>query len=379
MRPSLITSVRTLSLLATFAVLVAVAACGQAGSAGTPEAAAPAPTATESPVSTGTASPIPVATDPVPSAMASPVPGDTGVSATTSQVLALTSEHTDVFYPVFGTVTHDIFAAIEANGPVSGEETEGHFTAGLAEYEATLDYATRVVRGACVIESGTVAVGFVVTLPRHEQYASLSPELQSRWDAYERRVATHEQRHVSIFAGVIDEVTAEIDGLSGQFADCDTMEAETNAVWDAAFERDRALQAGFHRDVARFSDEHRAPLEASIDANEARLDDLNGRLEAWSAESTELGTQIASLDADAAVLVARMDEIETVYPDLVLPEPLFEEYGALSAEAQGLIEARNELASRHGALVEAFNAATDEFNAINTATNELIEDLNWLP
>ena len=318
---------------------------------------------------------------PAPTGTPNPLSGDTPVPAATNQsnALTLTSEREDVYYPVSGSDTRDIFAAIEANGPDSGEETEGHFTAGLAEYEATLETQTRVSGDVCVIGSGTVAVGFVVTLPRHEEYAGLSPEIQVRWDGYERRVAAHEQRHVSIFADVIDEVVAEIDGLSGEFADCDALEAETNAVWEAAFERDRALQAEFHAEVALASRDARAPLEARIAANEARLDDLNARLEEWSAESGELGEQVDAMDADVAVLVARMDEIEAVYPDLVLPDPLFGEFEALSTQAQALIEARNALASEHGAIVEAFNATTDEFNAINAATNELIEELNWQP
>ena len=377
--------VRTLSALVTFVLLVVVAACGQASSApnaatGGPvigASATPTVAAAQGPALDATASPVPATPEPGdPVAYASP---EAPESATRGLSLSLTSEREDVYYPVFGTETHDIFEAIKANGPVSGEETEGHFTAGLAEYEATLQTQTRMSQGTCVIESGTVAVGFVVTLPRHEQYDSLSEELQVRWDGYERRVAAHEQRHVDIFRGVIDEVTVEIDELSGRFADCDALEAETNAAWDTAFERDRALQAGFHQEVARLSLDARGPIEDAIDANEARLDDLKTRLEGWSVESADLGAQVDAMDADIAVLVARLDEIEVAYPDLVLPEPLFGEYEALSGDAQTLIEARNNLASQHGDLVEAFNAATDEFNAINAANNELIEELNWQP
>jgi hypothetical protein len=51
------------------------------------------------------------------------------------------------FYPVYSTETSDIFGSIDVNGPEVQDELEGHFTAGLTEYQASLEYETIVSGG----------------------------------------------------------------------------------------------------------------------------------------------------------------------------------------------------------------------------------------
>ena len=296
-----------------------------------------------------------------------------------SGVLILTTDIETGFYPVYGAETSDIFASIDVNGPEVQDELEGHFTAGLAEYEASLDYLTSVSGGRCRIDSGTVGVDVVVTLPRHEQFGLLTPRLQLRWEDYERRVAVHEQRHVDIFSEVITATRAEIESLSGRFSDCDRLDSEVTELWDSAFERDAALQADFHRGEARLSRDLRAPLEAAIAENDSRLAQLNAQLEGWSRELVDLGAEVEALDSGLAPYVTRMDTIRSEYPDLTLPEGVFEEYERLYSESTILNDERNALVSQHGDLVDAFNTSSGEFNSINSTNNELIEELNWLP
>jgi chromosome segregation ATPase len=222
-------------------------------------------------------------------------------------------------------------------------------------------------------------VDVVVTLPRHERFGSLTEEQQARWQDYERRVAAHEQRHVDIFSEVIAAAKVGVESLSDRFSDCGRLDREANELWDAAFERDAALQDDFHRGEAGRSADLRAPLEAAIAENESRLALLNARLEGWSEELAELEARIVSLDSGLEPYVTEMDAIRLEYPDLTLSQDVFEEYGRLYSESTVLNDERNAVAAQHGELVEGYNGSSDEFNSINSRNNELIEELNWLP
>ena len=103
------------------------------------------------------------------------------------------------YYPVRGTTTPVIFAAIDANGLV---ETSGQRAMGLTSTEWKLnsgDVDVRVV--PCVFPSLTVTLNLVVMLPRHETPDDLPADLRDRWERFVARVAAHEQRHVDMPGG----------------------------------------------------------------------------------------------------------------------------------------------------------------------------------
>src|SRR5262245_45183434 len=114
------------------------------------------------------------------------------------------------YYPVRGTTTAAIFAAIDANGLV---DTNGQRAAGVttAEWKLTSDDVdARAV--PCVFPSLTVALNLVVTLPRHETPDALPPDLQGRWERFAARVAAHEQRHVDIYLEGAKAIKARLEG-----------------------------------------------------------------------------------------------------------------------------------------------------------------------
>jgi predicted secreted Zn-dependent protease len=101
------------------------------------------------------------------------------------------------YYPVRGTTTPTIFAAIDANGLV---ETSGQRALGLTSSEWKLTSGDVDVRAVpCVFPSLTVTLHLVVMLPRHETPDDLPADLRDRWERFVARVAAHEQRHVDIY------------------------------------------------------------------------------------------------------------------------------------------------------------------------------------
>src|SRR5439155_4632657 len=100
------------------------------------------------------------------------------------------------YYPVRGTTTAAIFAAIDANGLV---ETSGQRAVGMTSVEWKLTSGDVDVRAVpCVFPSLTVMLHLVVMLPRHETPDDLPADLRDRWERFVARVAAHEQRHVDI-------------------------------------------------------------------------------------------------------------------------------------------------------------------------------------
>ena len=348
----------------------------------TPIVAAPRPvfTATPTRVPRPTATPTQI---PRPTAVPTAPPTSTVVPrptpASESSKLRFTSDLDTRFYSVFGTETSAIFDSVEANGPTLGTELEGHFTSGLTEYEGHIDYLMKAIAGFCWLNSGSVDLTFVVTLPRHEQLDQLSFDLKTRWNQFQLGVTEHEQRHVDIFFETMRSTRENIEDLSGRFSGCERLNTSIAEIWDQAFVTDQALQAEFHGEVAELSRKLREPVEMAIALNETQTDLLNEQIIIWGRDSDRLRTEIDALDEAMRPYQERMDEIAAEYPDNGLPAGPYEEYEDLRSERNTLNQERNSLVVELNAFVLARNAAVEEFNSINAETNDLIEELNWLP
>ena len=260
-----------------------------------------------------------------------------------------------------------------------GTEAEGHFTSGLTVSEGQIEYLMNEFAGFCWLDSGSVDLTFIVTLPRHEQFSELSSDLASRWTQFSSNVTEHEQRHVDIFFETMKTTKESIEALSGRFPGCQKLASEVTALWDQAFVTNDALQAGFHEEVADLSRELRGPLEAEISDNETQMAVLDDQVASWSQQTDQLRAELAALDEEMRPYSERIDEIEIEYPDLVLPSGPYEEYEGLVSDWNTLNDERRALISELNALVEVHNSAVLEFNSINSETNNLIEEMNWLP
>ena len=245
------------------------------------------------------------------------------------QPAAVETSASTTYYPVRGTTTVAIFAAIDSSGLV---EKTGRRGVGLtsAEWKLTSgDVDTRVV--PCVFPSLTVTLHLLVTLPRHEAPEALPADIRGRWESFVARVAAHEQRHVDIYQEGARAMKTRLEATRTSVS-CADLEKAIDAAWQAQQAEIERLQAEFHA-----ADETTARSER--ESLQARLDDARARLEPVEAEIRRLDTELADLrrqvDAGRADLVAQRDTLAARRGALA------EEYNRLVADANGLIDDLN--------------------------------------
>jgi predicted secreted Zn-dependent protease len=233
------------------------------------------------------------------------------------------------YYPVRGTTTAAIFAAIDANGPV---ETSGQRAVGMTSAEWQLTSGDVDVRAVpCVFPSLTVTLHLIVMLPRHEAPEVLPADLRNRWERLVARVAAHEQRHVDIYLEGANAMKARLEALRTAVS-CAALEKAIDAAW-------RAQQADIERAQTEFHAVDETTARSEREALQARLDGTRARLEPVDAEIRRLDTELADLrrqvDAGRADLVAQHDALAGQR------RALAEEYSRLATDANGLIDALN--------------------------------------
>jgi predicted secreted Zn-dependent protease len=234
------------------------------------------------------------------------------------------------YYPVRGTTTPAIFAAIDANGLV---EASGQRALGLTSTDWKLSSGDVDVRAVpCVFPSLTVTLHLVVMLPRHETPDDLPADLRDRWQRFVARVAAHEQRHVDIYLEGAKAMKARLEATRTAVS-CADLEKAIDAAW-------RAAQADIERAQTEFHAEDETRARSEREALQARLDGTRAQLEPMDAE-------IRRLDADLADLRRQVD-----------------------AGRADLVAQHNALAGRRGALAE-------EYNRLVADANRLIDALNW--
>ena len=233
------------------------------------------------------------------------------------------------YYPVRGTTTAAIFAAIDANGLV---DTSGQRAVGLTSAEWKLTSGEVDVRAVpCVFPSLTVMLHLVVMLPRHEAPEALPADLRDRWERFVARVAAHEQRHVDIYLEGATAMQARLEATRTAVS-CADGEKAIDAAW-------RAQQADIERAQAEFHAVDETTARSERESLQARLDGTRARLEPVNAEIRRLDTELADLrrqvDAGRADLVAQHNALAGRRGALA------DEYNRLVADANGMIDALN--------------------------------------
>lgn len=251
---------------------------------------------------------------PPPARARQPAVVETGVSTT--------------YYPVRGTTTAAIFAAIDANGLVE----RGQRAVGLTSAEWKLTSGDVDVRAVpCVFPSLTVTLHLVVTLPRHEAPEVLPGDIRDHWERFVARVAAHEQHHVDIYLEGAKAMKARLEALRTAVS-CADLEKAIDAAW-------RAQQADIERGQTEFHAKDETTARSEREAVQARLDGARAQLEPVEAEIRRLDTELADLrrqvDAGRADLVAQHNALAG------RRRALGEEYSRLAADANSLIDALN--------------------------------------
>jgi predicted secreted Zn-dependent protease len=233
------------------------------------------------------------------------------------------------YYPVRGTTTPAIFAAIDASGLV---ETSGQRAVGLTSAEWKLTSGDVDVRAVpCVFPSLTVTLRLVVTLPRHETPDDLPADLRDRWERFVARVAAHEQRHVDIYLDGANAMKARLEATRTAVS-CADLEKAIDAAWQAQQADIERAQAEFHTEDDTRARSDREAVQARLDGTRARLEPLEADIRRLDAELADLRRQV---DAGRTDLVAQHNELAGRRGGLA------EEYNRLVADANGLIDALN--------------------------------------
>ena len=233
------------------------------------------------------------------------------------------------YYPVRGTTTAAIFAAIDANGLV---ETSGHRAVGLtsAEWKLTSgDVDARAV--PCVFPSLTIMLHLAVMLPRHEAPEVLPADLRDRWERFVARVAAHEQRHVDIYLEGAKAMKTRLEATRTAVP-CADLEKTIDAAWRAQQSDIERAQTEFHAADETKARSEREALQARLDGTRARLEPVDAEIRRLDAELADLRRQV---DAGRADLVAQHNALAGRRGALA------EEYNRLVADANGLIDALN--------------------------------------
>jgi len=233
------------------------------------------------------------------------------------------------YYPVRGTTTPAIFAAIDASGLV---ETGGQRALGLTSTEWKLNSGDVDVRAVpCVFPSLTVTLHLVVTLPRHETPDDLPADLRGRWERLVARVAAHEQRHVDIYLEGAKAMKARLEATRTSVS-CADLEKAIDAAWRAQQADIERTQAEFHAEDETRARSERGALQAQLDGTRAQLEPMEAEIRRLDAELADLRRQV---DAGRADLVAQHNGLAG------RRSALAEEYNRLVADANGLIDALN--------------------------------------
>jgi predicted secreted Zn-dependent protease len=233
------------------------------------------------------------------------------------------------YYPVRGTTTSAIFAAIDANGLV---ETSGQRALGLTSADWTLSSGDVDVRAVpCVFPSLAVTLRLVVMLPRHETPDALPADLRDRWDRFVARVAAHEQRHVDIYLEGAQAMKARLEATRTTVS-CADLEKGIDAAWRAQQADIERAQAAFHSEDETRARSEREALQARLDSTRARLEPMDADIRRFDVELADLRRQV---DAGRADLVAQHNALAERRGALA------EEYNRVVADANGLIDALN--------------------------------------
>jgi len=284
-------------------------------------------------------------------------------------VVTLTTNKTTTYYSVHETTTAKIFHAIEAHGL---RDQDGERAAGLTAAKSEMTLNGRETGALCTPEFVKITLNLVVTLPRHERVTDLSNDLRERWEHFAAAVATHEQRHVDIFANGANAAKARIEAALKNWASCAALQATVRSLWtNQEMETQKAQRVFDDEDRARVA-EDRKPLQAAIEAKKAQL--------------TRMSAEIRQLDATLEDLSRRAgavrEKVDTVNADITkangnCSRPT-ERIQVLCRQYDALVASHNAVVAEHSSVVAHRNRLADEHNVLVESINALVEALNWV-
>ena len=276
------------------------------------------------------------------------------------------------YYAVRGTTTGAIFDYMERNGPI---EDTGQRVHGLASAQSSFVWTKSTGHGACSIAAMTMTLNLVVTLPRHEDAASLAPPIRTKWENFVASVAAHEQHHVDIYLDGAKMTQAQMEGIP-PLASCGVLDRAVASVNSAQQRLVNSRQERFHEEEKARLDERRGPLQAQLDANRARLASASGQVQALDDTGQSLNSETVGVEAQLRTLKGELESIAAPYPK-GLPPAAYAKYEAVRARYNAAVLRLNSVVEQYNVTTARRNALVAEVNGIVSATNALIETLNW--
>jgi predicted secreted Zn-dependent protease len=276
------------------------------------------------------------------------------------------------FYAVTGATTELIFESIERNGPrVDGAPAYGSIA---GKPEATWELA-QAGGGLCEIGSMTFTFDLTITLPEHQQLASLTPQLRTKWQSFVDAVKKHEDRHAEIYSAGVPRLQEAMVSIPAQ--PCGVMGADVQRTWLFQRELLNQEQDQFHAEDNARLETLRAPTKAQLDANEARLKSLEAEINNLDAEQNRIGAELSRIESRLPSLESEILSLERSYP-AGAPSDVVRRYESLIAEYNGLVERHRGLAASGNALIGRRNSLVDEYNRLVAARGSIFEQYAWL-
>jgi predicted secreted Zn-dependent protease/outer membrane murein-binding lipoprotein Lpp len=301
-----------------------------------------------------------------------PVGGDDAPGGGGDRVV-LEKSNVTRYYSVYGDTTEAIFAYIRDHGPTDAAGRRGN---GLTSVEWSYEWQRTSSRSSCSVASMRITIDLVVLLPRHEEQNSLSAPTATNWKRFVDGVTKHEQTHVDIYLSGADRLKGEMEAI-GPKPTCDELEKAVTGAWDSEQTAINGAQDAFHAQEDARLNTARAPLQAQIDANRAKITSLSSQVEALDRTINDFRSQLDALQSQIDQVKADIAQIEKDFPDGIPLSVRTERYDPLVTQV-------NTLTTKYNAMVEPYNAALSqraskatEYQNLVAETNGLVDTFNW--
>lgn len=278
------------------------------------------------------------------------------------------------YYSVRGTTTGAIFDDIERNGLF---DNQARRAIGLTSGELSIDWKGIETRPAfCSLESMTIALNLVVTLPQHDRLNDLSKDIRTNWQRFAASVTAHEQRHVDIYLNGAKTMKTRMEAILTKSSSCSEFESVIRSIWASQEAETERAQDEFHLEDEAKGQTDRKPLQVQIDVNQTRLTAINSEIRGLDQTLDDLKRQRDTTHAGIAAVTAEMVK-SGASPPSCSKSRVASRIQALCQQYNPLVAAYNALVDQHNGAVSRRNNLTDEHNRVGAVTNGLIEALNW--
>jgi len=301
--------------------------------------------------------------------------GCAGLPPTTQRdgVMLKTSSATQ-YYSVRGTTTSVIFDDIERNGLF---DTKARHAVGLTSGRWSIDWKGVETRpGPCSLESMTITLNLVVTLPKHDLPNDLSRDIRTNWQRFAASVAAHEQRHVDIYLNGAKTMKTRMEAILTKSSSCSELERVVRSIWASQQAETERVQEEFHIEDEAKTQNDRKPLQVQIDANRRRLTAINSEIQGVDQTLDNLKRQRNTTHARINAVKAEMAKSGASLPKCS-QSPLTSSIQVLCEQYNALVAAYNALADEYNGTASRRNDLAAEHNRVVGVTNGLVEAYNW--